>query len=60
MINDNWIHETTDRNVKQKAEKLLSIIKNKRYNTRKIKSIKLVEIPNMIPRTFKEVIEYYD
>lgn len=59
-MNSNWVHESTNRDVKQRADKVLFDLKSKRYKEKKIKSIKYEEIPGSVPKAFREIIEYYD
>lgn len=59
-MNSNWVYESSNKDVKQRADKVLSDLKHKRYKEKEIKSVKYEEIPGSIPKAFKEVIEYYD
>lgn len=57
-MNSNWVHESTSKSIRQKAEKVLTDLKKKKYKDRKIKSIRYEEIPGSYPKVFREIIEY--
>lgn len=59
-MNSNWVHESTSKSIRQKAEKVLTDLKKKKYKDRKIKSIRYEEIPGSYPKAFREIIEYDD
>ena len=59
-MNSNWVHESANKDVKQRAEKVLSDLKHKKYKDKKVKGIRYEEIPGTSPKAFKEIIEYYD
>lgn len=59
-MNSNWVYESTSKDVKQKAEKILGALKHKRYKERKVKSVRYELIEGSIPKAYKEIIEYCD
>jgi len=59
-MSSNWVYESSSKDNKRKAERVLSEIKHKRYGKRKIKSIRYEEIPGSVPKAYREIIEYYD
>lgn len=59
-MNSNWVYESSSKALKQRADKVLSDLKRKRYKEKRVKSVRFEEIPGSTPKAFKEIIEYYD